>query len=558
MEIIGDTIRVTNADSAILYIDGETTFREPDPQASCVAKLLSSRSAAYADIRAAHISDYFSLFSRVTLQISCKTSPSSIGIPTDERMAQARLGQTDLALIILYFQFGRYLLIASSRPGYKALPANLQGIWNESMNPTWGSKFTLNVNAEMNYWHAETTNLSECHVPFFDFLKRLKKNGEVTARVMYGCRGWVAHHNSDIWADTAPQDRWLPSTLWCLGGAWASTHIWEHYRFTGDMNFLQDMYGVLKGAVQFFLDFLVEKDCYLVTNPSLSPENKYRLSNGEEGSMCIGPTMDSGILFKLFTDFISSAQLLKVPEDKDMVDKVKSYRSRLPPLRIGRHGQILEWLQDYEEVEPGHRHISHLWALFPGSQITSRQPDLVNACKKTLERRAAYGGGHTGWSRAWMIASWARLGSGEEAARHIIELLRSSTFDSLLDNHPPFQIDGNFGATAAITEMIVQSHNDEIFFLPALPHFWSEGSCVGIRARGGFEVSLKWAESRALFGQVRSLHGNTCVLSAKQDFTVLRCGLELASFSAASGLPVSFTTQAGDDFEVYFVNQASV
>lgn len=542
-----------NSDEAFVYISGHTTFRESDPEMSCLTKLLSSRSTAYPDLRAEHIADYSSLFSRVTLHLSCKTIPSTVGLPTDERMAQARLHQPDPALIALYYQFGRYLLISSSRPGRKALPANLQGIWNEKMSPTWGSKFTLNINMEMNYWLAETSNLSECHVPFFDFLKRLQKNGEVTARKMYGCGGWVAHHNSDIWADTAPQDRWMPATLWCMGGAWASTHIWDHFRFTGDLEFLRDMYGVLKGAVQFFLDFLVEKDGYLVTSPSLSPENTYKLPNGEEGSICIGPTMDSEILFRLFTDFISSAHALQVGEDRGLVAKAKSCRSKLPPLRIGRHGQLVEWLQDYEEVEPGHRHISHLWAVYPGNQITSKRPDLVTACKKSLERRAVHGGGHTGWSRAWMIALWARLGDGEEAARHVTELLRSSTFDSFLDNHPPFQIDGNFGATAAMTEMIVQSHDDEIFFLPALPSSWSEGMCRGIRARGGFEIRLEWAASYASLGQIHSLDGNTCVLNAKQDFTVWRGGLHVASFSVATDLPVSFSTQAGDTFEIHFV-----
>ena len=553
IEFIGETIVVTNANTANIFLAAATTYREEDPEAASIDRLRAAEKTGYDELLEEHIKDYQSLFSRVHFQVGNQSDrQTAASTPTNERMAHARKGRPDQSLLALYYQFGRYLLISSSRSGHKALPANLQGIWNAKMAPTWGSKFTINVNAEMNYWHAETTNLSECHEPFLEFLQQLQKNGEVTARKMYGCSGWVAHHNTDIWADTAPQDRVITATLWPMGGAWATTHIWHHFDFTGELAFLERAYGVLRGSVEFFLDFMLEKDGYMVTSPTLSPENRYRLPNGEEGAMCIGPTIDNQMLFRLFSDFLNSVDALgRRQQEHEMVEKVKRYREKLRPMRIGSHGQLLEWGEEVEEVELGHRHVSHLWGLYPSDQITPKDTELVNACKKTLERRAFHGGGHTGWSRAWMIALWARLGDGEEAGRQVDKILETSTYDSLLDDHPPFQIDGNFGATAAITEMLVQSHDGGISFLPALPPAWSDGVISGIRARGGFELSLNWMDGRMIKATVKSLLGNPCVINARQDFVVItQEGAQLVSSS--TGRAVSFESEVGAEYALTF------
>ena len=544
LELIGETFVVQNADRATVILTSETSFRHQDPQAICLATIQAVTEQSYSELRRAHVADYHSLFSRVQFSLgNAATRKSGQATSVGKLIQQARSGSPHPWLITLYYLYGRYLLISSSRPSYKALPANLQGIWNERMAPTWGSKFTINVNTEMNYWHAGTTGLSECELPLFSLMERLAINGAVVARQMYGCGGWCAHHNTDLWADAAPQDRVIQATLWPMGGAWLCTHIFPHYEFTGDGATLKRMFPVLRGCVEFFVDFLVDKDGYKVTSPSLSPENRYRLPSQEEGTMCIAPTMDSEILFRLFSDFIAVVNLLGEPDGLER--KVVEFRNKLPPLKIGRHGQLQEWWEDYEECEPGHRHVSHLWGLYPGEQINRSDPALINACKVTLARRAAHGGGHTGWSRAWMIALWARLGNGDEARRHVDEILKTSTHDSLLDDHPPFQIDGNFGATAGITEMMMQSQGGKIMLLPALPSSWPDGSVHGIRARGGFIVDIEWSGGALAACRIFSSRGGSCNVEWKGNITMTRNGKVVAE-----GTEIVFPTSKGGEYEI--------
>lgn len=502
-EVIGEHLIVNNADAVTLLFTAGTTFRYQDVRKQ-LDKLLSEAAAyTYEELKSRHIKDYKRLYDRVSFQLEGIEEYEML--TTDERLSKAKNGEVDKGIAKLYFDFGRYLLIACSREG--TLPANLQGIWNKDMNPAWDSKYTININTEMNYWPAEICNLSECHMPLFDLIKRMVPNGQRTAKVMYNCRGFVAHHNTDLWGDTAVQDHWIPASYWVMGAAWLCTHQWIHYEYTKDRKFLEGAFPIMREAALFFLDFLIEDKGYLKTCPSVSPENTYVLPNGVYGAVTIGAAMDNQILRDLFGQCLQAAEILGVHDD--LTKQIKAAMEKLVPIQIGKKGNIMEWAEDYNELEPGHRHISHLYALHPSSQISMLDtPKLAEAAKLTLEQRLANGGGHTGWSRAWIINLYSKLWDGEKAYHNLEQLFAKSTLPNMFDNHPPFQIDGNFGATAAITEMLVQSTPQRIVLLPALPEAWKAGSIKGLCVRGGAEINMEWREG----------YLTKCSLKAKQDF----------------------------------------
>lgn len=533
--IIGDQFCVDKADTVTLYIAAATSFRHVDPAGQVSSLLDSAETKGYEAIRRDHVADYGALFGRVSLTIGEVSDEEKL--PTNERLNAFKQGGKDAGLLTLFFQYGRYLLIASSRPG--SLPANLQGVWNESHTPPWESDYHLNINLQMNYWPAELCNLAECHVPIFDLLDRLRETGAATAKEMYGARGFAAHHATDLWAESRVVGTYMPAVIWPMGGAWLSLHLWEHYRYGRDNQFLQERaYPVLKDAALFLLDFLVEDARgRLVTAPSLSPENTYRLPNGQTGRLCVGPSMDSQIAHALFTACLEAIGELGLDEgEAEFKSQLRAALARLPEPEIGRSGGLMEWSEDYEEVEPGHRHISHLFALHPGELITPRyEPELASAARATLEGRLASGGGHTGWSRAWIVEFWARLGDGEAAIEHLSALVSKSVHPNLFGDHPPFQIDANFGGTAALGEMLLQSHRGEIVLLPALPAAWPAGRVTGLRARGGCTVELEWSGAELTRAVVVSDKGGEYrLVYGEQALTLSVAAGERAVLTAAS------------------------
>ena len=563
-------LKINNASEVLLFLSAATSFNGynkcPDSDGKDEDKLArgwldKAIKKSYVVLFNNHVADYQKFYSRVFLNLKDLSGVNkNIILPSDERLLAYTNGANDPGLEALYFNYGRYLLISCSRPG--GMPANLQGMWNKELRPPWSSNYTININTQMNYWPAEPTNLSEMHLPLFDLIKDISVTGKRTAKEFYNANGWVAHHNSDIWATSNPvgdkgdgDPKWAN---WPEGGNWLCQHLWEHYSFTQDKNFLrQTAYPLMKGAAEFCLDWLIEdKDGWLVVAPSTSPENDFKYGDGKTAGISVATTMEMSIIWDLFTNLIQASSELNI--DKDFRDLLIAKKSKFYPLHIGKKGNLQEWSQDFEDVDPHHRHVSHLFGLHPGRQIAPvSTPEFAAAARKTLEIRGDEG---TGWSKAWKINFWARLLDGNHAHLLLQQLLRytsenstnysrgGGTYPNFFDAHPPFQIDGNFGATAGIAEMLLQSHLGELHLLPALPDIWKEGSVKGLKARGNFGVSMLWKNHQLTNAVIVSFVGGVCKMRTNNQVEIKSLGIKTKK--DANGYVLSFNTQKGERYVI--------
>lgn len=546
-------IRVENANSVVLKVIAHTSFDgykcEAGVEGEDIDKLCNDTlhcvgEKSYDELYESHLKEYKELFDRVKFELG---HDENYKIPTNERLENIINGEEDLSLMQLYFQYGRYLLIASSREGSQ--PANLQGIWNEDLRPAWSSNYTTNINVEMNYWPAEVCNLSECHEPLFRMIKEVAEIGTEVAKSRYGCRGWTANHNIDLWRQAAPTGGSAEWAYWPMAGAWLCSHLWEHYEFTKDYKFLEEAYPLMKDAAIFLLDWLVpDESGYLVTCPSLSPENNFLTKDGQKCCISKASTMDMAIARNLFSNCIKAIEILE--KDYEFGRELDKAKNKLYPYKIGKYGQLQEWFEDFEEFEVGHRHLSHLFGLYPGNDISEQNnKHIYEACRVSLERRLNNGGGHTGWSCSWVINLFARLKDSESAYKYLNVLLKKLTFSNLFNVCPPFQIDGNFGGTAAIAEMLLQSHEGYINILPALPKEWKNGEIRGLKARGGFEIDIKWQNGFLVEVIIRSNIDGIC--RVKYNTKGLKLNLLDIKIKKVNNDITEFYVEKGSEYKLF-------